>query len=177
MTWMMLVTTAFWTPALLQLAGFPASIGASALAFSSAGGVVGTLAIGSLVGRLRVRQALLMSLPFASVFLLTLGFVAQARFGGFVAVATMAGLAGFFSSAAGGLILAISAEIYPAEIRATGIGWALGFGRIGSIVGPTVLGILVASRLSVSWIYSVLAGAALIGAVLILFLPRNRSVI
>ena len=39
---------------------------------------------------------------------------------------------------------ALTAEFYPTAIRATGVGWALGIGRIGSIVGPTLGGTLLA---------------------------------
>jgi AAHS family 4-hydroxybenzoate transporter-like MFS transporter len=39
---------------------------------------------------------------------------------------------------------ALTAEFYPTGIRSTGVGWALGIGRIGSIIGPTVGGALLA---------------------------------
>ena len=37
---------------------------------------------------------------------------------------------------------ALSSEFYPTGVRATGVGWALGIGRIGSIIGPTLGGYL-----------------------------------
>src|SRR5580692_5453665 len=42
---------------------------------------------------------------------------------------------------------ALAAGFYPTSIRATGVGWALGIGRVGSIVGPSVGGVL----LSLKW--------------------------
>jgi AAHS family 4-hydroxybenzoate transporter-like MFS transporter len=33
---------------------------------------------------------------------------------------------------------ALAAEVYPTAARATGVGWALGIGRIGSILGPNL---------------------------------------
>ena len=41
---------------------------------------------------------------------------------------------------------ALSSEFYPTRIRSTGVGWALGIGRIGSIVGPLVGGLLLAQN-------------------------------
>jgi MFS transporter, AAHS family, 4-hydroxybenzoate transporter len=41
----------------------------------------------------------------------------------------------------------LSAMYYPTVIRSTGVGWALGVGRIGSIVGPIIGGIM----LSMQW--------------------------
>jgi AAHS family 4-hydroxybenzoate transporter-like MFS transporter len=35
---------------------------------------------------------------------------------------------------------ATAAIVYPTEIRSTGVGWATGIGRIGSIVGPSLVG-------------------------------------
>jgi MFS transporter, AAHS family, 4-hydroxybenzoate transporter len=42
---------------------------------------------------------------------------------------------------------ALAAGLYPTSIRSTGVGWALGVGRIGSIIGPVAGGIL----LSLGW--------------------------
>jgi AAHS family 4-hydroxybenzoate transporter-like MFS transporter len=42
---------------------------------------------------------------------------------------------------------ALSASYYPTAIRSTGVGWALGVGRVGSIVGPLFAGVL----LSMDW--------------------------
>src|SRR5262249_56595590 len=36
----------------------------------------------------------------------------------------------------------LAAEWYPTAIRSTGIGWALGVGRVGSILGPILGGVL-----------------------------------
>ena len=37
---------------------------------------------------------------------------------------------------------AMSASFYPTSIRSTGVGWALGIGRIGSVVGPVLGGFM-----------------------------------
>ena len=42
---------------------------------------------------------------------------------------------------------ALAAMYYPTIIRSTGVGWALGVGRIGSIVGPLIGGVM----LSLQW--------------------------
>jgi AAHS family 4-hydroxybenzoate transporter-like MFS transporter len=47
-----------------------------------------------------------------------------------------------------GSLNTISAMFYPTAIRATGIGWALGVGRVGAVIGPAVGGILVGAAFS-----------------------------
>jgi len=42
---------------------------------------------------------------------------------------------------------AVAASFYPTPMRSTGVGWALGVGRVGSIVGPVLGGVL----LSMDW--------------------------
>jgi len=50
----------------------------------------------------------------------------------------------FFNLGAWGVTYAYTPELYPTAIRATGAGWANAVGRIGSIVGPYFLGVLLA---------------------------------
>jgi AAHS family 4-hydroxybenzoate transporter-like MFS transporter len=43
---------------------------------------------------------------------------------------------------------AVASGVYPTEIRSTGVGYALGVGRIGSIIGPAVAGVLIGMNVS-----------------------------
>jgi AAHS family 4-hydroxybenzoate transporter-like MFS transporter len=58
----------------------------------------------------------------------------------FLMIATF--LAGFGVVGAQIGVNALAAGLYPTSIRSTGVGWALGVGRIGSIIGPVAGGIL-----------------------------------
>ncbi|MEY7851073.1 MFS transporter [Natrarchaeobius sp. A-rgal3] len=51
--------------------------------------------------------------------------------------------ASFFLIGAWGPMLAYTAELFPTEVRATGFGFASGIGKIASISGPIVAGLLV----------------------------------
>ena len=48
-------------------------------------------------------------------------------------------------------------RLYPTEIRATGIGWAIGLGRIGAIAGPFVGGLLISIGLGQAFLFGVLS--------------------
>ena len=60
-------------------------------------------------------------------------------------------------------LYAVAAKLYPTEIRSTGIGWAVGLGRSGAVIGPAVAGFLIAAGLSMSGNYVVFALPMLIG--------------
>lgn len=168
MTWTALIVMAFWTPALIQKAGGSASLAASILALNNAGGVVGTLLVGASLTRMRPHRALTAALVLGGLFVAAMGAALSAP--GWLAAA--AAFAGFFASAAGGALLAVSAAAYPHDARATGVGWALGFGRIGSVIGPAAAGLLVARQWPAQQIYLALAAPFLLGAAFVVLLAR-----
>jgi AAHS family 4-hydroxybenzoate transporter-like MFS transporter len=65
---------------------------------------------------------------------------------------------------------AFAANFYPTYIRATGVGWALGIGRIGAIVGPSIGGAMLALHFNIAEIFSVGAVASLIAVLAVLAL-------
>jgi len=66
--------------------------------------------------------------------------------------------------------------IYPTEVRSTGIGWALGVGRLGGILGPVIGGMLLGIGLPPHDVLLFAAGPALVTAALVVwlgFVSRN----
>ena len=51
-------------------------------------------------------------------------------------------LVSFFNLGAWGVVYSYTPELYPTEARASGAGWAAGVGRVGGIVGPYVVGLM-----------------------------------
>jgi AAHS family 4-hydroxybenzoate transporter-like MFS transporter len=169
MTWTALIVMAFWTPSLLQKAGRSASVAASILAFNNAGGVVGTVVVGAMLTRVRPHHALSAALCLAGLFVAAMGLALAVP----PVLAVAATCAGFFASAAGGAILAVSASAYPQDARATGVGWAIGFGRIGAVAGPIAIGLLIARNWPVDQLYLALAAPFLLAALFVVLLARS----
>jgi len=67
---------------------------------------------------------------------------------------------------------ALAGWYYPTFIRSTGVGWALGIGRVGSIIGPLVGGILLSLKWSPPEVFVTAAGAALCAALAAFALSR-----
>lgn len=63
---------------------------------------------------------------------------------------------------------AFASNFYPAHVRATGTGWALGVGRFGSILGPLFGSLLLAMHIPVQQIFFFCAIPAVIAALLII---------
>jgi AAHS family 4-hydroxybenzoate transporter-like MFS transporter len=86
---------------------------------------------------------LLLEFGLAAIFISLLSLAA----GSFSLVVALAFVLGFCVTGAQGGINALAAGFYPTSIRSTGVGCALGIGRIGSIVGPLLAG----TMLSAGW--------------------------
>jgi len=61
---------------------------------------------------------------------------------------------------------------YPTYMRATGSGWAFGVGRIGSIIGPVIGGVLLGLDLSLPRLFLFVAAPALCVAMALLLMRR-----
>ncbi len=72
----------------------------------------------------------------------------------------------------GSLCLIIGAinNSYPAQVRGTALGWALGMGRLGAVLAPQAGGLLIGTAAGVAAVYSVFAGGAIIATVLMVAL-------
>ena len=66
---------------------------------------------------------------------------------------------------------ALSAAFYPPLIRSTGVGWAVGMGRVGAILGPVFGGFIVRAQLGTQQVLGLLVIPVVLCAVCIMFLP------
>jgi AAHS family 4-hydroxybenzoate transporter-like MFS transporter len=80
-----------------------------------------------------------------------------------VALLAVTFLAGVFSIGAQMCTIALCASFYDTSLRVTGVGWAIGIGRIGSILGPVLGGMLIAAGMAVVSLF-ILVGAMSIGS-------------
>ena len=156
-----------WLPTVLNDLGVSVSSSAAIGSMLQVGGVVGTFALGSIIDRFSFRALALVY--FVAVF--AVGAIGQ--LGHSIVFVTMAIFAAGFC-VVGGQIAAngLAATFYPTSVRATGVGWALGIGRVGSIVGPLVGGMLLTMKWSTAEVFMAAAAAALCAALAAFFLSR-----
>ena len=70
---------------------------------------------------------------------------------------------------------AISGRFYPTFIRSNGVGWANGVGRIGSILGPVIGGVLIGLDLPSSQLFLCAAVPPLCAAIACFALARLQA--
>jgi AAHS family 4-hydroxybenzoate transporter-like MFS transporter len=127
-----------WMPSLLKASGLPLNVAILSTAVLNAGGVVGAIVLGRFVDRLD--PYLVLGGAYSASALFIAGIAMGTSNLWFLMIATF--LAGFGVVGAQIGVNALAAGLYPTSIRSTGVGWALGVGRIGSIIGPVAGGIL-----------------------------------
>jgi len=156
-----------WLPTVLNDLGASVSASAAIGSMLQVGGVVGTFALGSIIDRFSFRALALVY--FMAVF--AVGAIGQ--LGHSVVFVTLAIFAAGFCIVGGQIAAnALAAGFYPTSLRATGVGWALGIGRVGSIVGPLVGGALLTAKWSSASVFIAAAGAALCAAAAAFCLSR-----
>lgn len=129
-----------WIPSLLVDAGFSVQKGALAAVALNLGGAVGCAVVGYLMRRYGTRRLIAASFLAGSVCVVAIG---QGG-GAFAFIMVMTFLGGLLTFGAMVGMIALAAALYTTEMRATGVGWAFGVGRIGSIVGAVMGGVLLA---------------------------------
>lgn len=149
-----------WLPTVINNAGIAIELAVIVTSLFQVGGVVGTLVLARLIDRFSPYHVLSAAYGAAGFFIACIG-----SSGASVSLITaLVFCAGFCVVGAQIGANALAATFYPTFIRSTGVGWALGIGRIGSIIGPVVGGILLSLQWDTPSIFLVGAAPALIAA-------------
>ena len=152
-----------WTPKLLVAAGLSTREGITGGVLLNLGGIVGGSLFGSLARHLPLQLLGGLYLGLTAACVLLFGSFA-ANLGAAFPIALAIGVFLFGSMAA---LFAVTPLLYPAAIRTTGMGWAIGIGRIGAVLAPVTAGLLVDSGWATAHLYYAFA-APFIGALLAL---------
>jgi AAHS family 4-hydroxybenzoate transporter-like MFS transporter len=149
-----------WIPRLVEDAGHGFQVGRDAFFWFNFGGVVGILTMGILSTRfilsnvisLMALGAAICMVVFASIDL-TLSLMMGLIF--LIGVLQQGGFTGLYAAAS---------KAYPTAIRTTGIGWAIGLGRSGAVIGPVIAGYLIAADFNMSSIFYLFAIPMIVGS-------------
>jgi len=160
-----------WIPKLATQAGLPMSEAIYAGASYNLGSFMGTSAIGWVAVRYRIHQVIAAFFAAGVAAMMVFGAAAMP-----VAVTLLMALA-VGATVNGGFngFWSLAAALYPARMRGTGVGWAMGLGRIGAVLGPIAGGYLVAARWPISAIFAFYAVPLALSAGLCLMIRAGRA--
>ena len=160
----------YWLPTVLNIGGFSPADAAFAASIYSAGAILSTLLLGPVIARFGPERVLATSLVIGAIAIAVVAKANLPPVGTMIVLAIAGG--GFIGSQLG--LNGFCASIYPAATRSTGIGWALGVGRLGGIAGPIVGGFLLALGRPATEVLLYAAGPGVVTAALVLFLGYHR---
>jgi MFS transporter, AAHS family, benzoate transport protein len=157
-----------WLAQIMREAGYPLGSALAFLLVLNLGAIVGTPLLGALADRIGSKPVTVTMFLVAAlcIYLLSIPLPAPLLF-------VLVGVAGACTIGTTILVNAYTAGFYPADMRATGLGWALGVGRLGAILGPLYGGFVLASGWGVAANFYAFAVPALLGAVAMLFVPTT----
>ncbi|WP_281664207.1 MFS transporter [Paraburkholderia fungorum] len=162
-------------PTILNMNGVEPGRAALGSVLLNLGAIGGALVISTLVGKRGPFMPVAIAFLGGAVLTVALGQIIGA---GNIALAMLFAVGAFL---VGGQLTfpAIASFLFPANVRAAGVGWTLAIGRIGSIVGPVVGGMLLSQHLSFETLF-ILAAILAVGAALGLCLsnvlrPREKE--
>ena len=152
---------AYWLPEVLHLIGMTPADAARTSSFREGGAIVAVLYLGVLIDRFGPERSLAWHFAAGIAFIAAIALVPMSHllltgaifFAGMTIVGSQTG-----ANAACG-------KLYPARIRTSGLGWALGVGRLGGIFAPILGGFLLRSGMAPTHIFLSACGFALIAAV------------
>jgi MFS transporter, AAHS family, 4-hydroxybenzoate transporter len=139
-----------WLPTILAGHGFSPNAVALATSMTTIGGIVAAFAIGPAMDTLGPYRSLAV-VYFAGVAFVALMGPAISAAPWVLMIAAFC--AGFCISGGQKSVIALAAIFYPAPIRSTGVGWALGIGRLGGIGGPLLIGLLLSYELGAASLF------------------------
>lgn len=158
-----------WIPKLATNAGLPMKLAIYAGTVFNVGAFFGIITQGYFSSKYGLKKTIGVILIITAVLMASFGL-----FIGSSLLLFILGLLGF--GIQGGFVgmYAIAARMYPTEFRTTGVGWAMGAGRTGGIVGPALAGILIGAGLSMTANFLVFAVPALLAGLITMGLRSTK---
>ena len=159
-----------WLPELMLRAGYNTKGSLAFLAVLNGGSLFGAMAASRAADRFGPKPVVAASFATGALALVVLTF--SFPLGALLAVVAIVGLG---TSGTQTLIYGFVANYYRTQVRAAGVAWCAGFGRIGGIGGPMLGSALIGAGLPLDTIFYILAGLAVVGVALTLLVPLSRS--
>jgi AAHS family benzoate transporter-like MFS transporter len=159
-----------WLPALMINAGYGVGSAFSFLLVLNLGAAVGTLGASFVADNVGSKPVIAATFLAAAVSLGLLALHPPT-----IVVYLLVAVAGVGTTGTQILLNAYLGGYYPTRARATGLGLALGIGRLGGVIGPIYGGYILASGVAPEWRFYAFAIPAALGSLVILLVGRRPA--
>ncbi|TCJ97786.1 UNVERIFIED_ORG: AAHS family benzoate transporter-like MFS transporter [Anoxybacillus amylolyticus] len=160
-----------WLPRLMMKAGYDLSSSLAFTAVMQIGAIIGTVVFGPLVNKWGFKRVLVPLFFCGAVALSLIGFMSST----IVAFALIA-IIGAASVGVQNIANAFVSQYYPEVMRSTALGSTMAFGRIGGIVAPTFVGVLLSFNLPPQYNFAAIASAAVLGGLAVLLVQEKYAI-
>ena len=158
-----------WLPSVLVLKGFSLIHSFGYVLIMAVAQIPGYLSAAWLVDRLGRKWTLIVYSLVSALSALLFGMANSLPW-----LLTFGILLNFSNLGAWGATYIFSAEQYPAATRGTGLGWAMGVGKIGGMLAPYMVGVLIAMHASFQAIFTIFFTVTLVGLLVVAAFGTDR---
>jgi MFS transporter, AAHS family, 4-hydroxybenzoate transporter len=132
------------------------------------GGIMGCYLIGKLCNRYGAIKPIALGYGLGGLAIALIGHVGSSG-AGLLATAFAAGM---LTVGAQMCAIGLAASFYDTALRATGVGWSLGSGRLGAVIGPAIGGMLIGAGLATRSLFVIAGLVSLWAAISVLSMSR-----
>lgn len=158
-----------WIPKLAENAGLSMSLAIYAGTVFNLGSFLGILTQGYFSSRFGLKRTIsiffILSAILMAIFRLFIGSDALLLLLGLLGFGIQGGFVGLY---------AVAARLYPTEFRTTGVGWSIGIGRSGAVIGPALGGILIGAGMTMAGSFMIFAIPTFLAGVMTIFLSSKK---
>jgi benzoate transport len=160
-----------WVPKIVVDMGFTPSSAAGVLVWANVGGGTGGAVLGLLSLRFGLKPLTIVAFVMSTLALAVFGR-GQANL---AQLSLICAIAGFCTNAGIVGMYGIFAQAFPTHVRATGTGFAVGFGRCGAVLAPIIAGFLFRAGYGLEFVATIMGVGSLLAAVTLWLLPFKEE--
>jgi benzoate transport len=160
-----------WVPKIVVDMGFTPSSAAGVLVWANVGGATGGAVLGLLSLRFGLKHLTMLVLAMSTIMVAVFGR-GQASL---TQLSLVCAVAGFFTNAGVVGLYGIFAQVFPTHVRATGTGFAVGFGRAGAWLAPIIAGYLFHAGYGLEFVAIAMGAGSLVAVLALWLLPFKQE--
>lgn len=169
-TFILMYSLNTWLPTLMLQAGYNLSSSLMFIAVLQMGSIVGTLILSNIIQKVGFKKVLIPLYLVGAVCLALIGFSTNLYLAYFLIFLIGAATLGLQN-----MSNAFVAAYYPVDVRSAALGSTIAFGRIGSILAPTYVAVLLTMNLQPQFNFIAIGIAAVFGMIALLFVNDKHA--